>query len=93
MSLAGHDKLVMDRDAATLCLLGGPFVIKNGRRTRDPRRKQTIASLRDVEWWPSQSTACGGRAMAVRRRPARGWQSPFRPMAAAWSWHRCAACR
>ena len=36
MSLAGHDKLVMDRDAATLCLLGGPFVIKNGRRLEIP---------------------------------------------------------
>jgi DNA-binding SARP family transcriptional activator len=60
MSLAGYRELVPEMGSATLCLLGGPFMIKNGRRLEIPEGSQRLLVF---------VTLNGGR---VSRRQAAG---------------------
>jgi hypothetical protein len=54
MSLSRQRTPAIETVSGTLCLLGGPAVIKNGRRLKIARRQQTATCLHDIEWWPSQ---------------------------------------
>jgi len=64
-ALAEHRKLVTEVGSATLCLLGGPFVIKNGRRLEIPEGSKRLLVF---------VTLNGGR---VSRRHAAGTLWPY----------------
>jgi DNA-binding SARP family transcriptional activator len=65
MSRAEHHELLTEARSAALCLLGGPFVIKNGRRVEIPEGSKRLLVFVALN---------GGR---VRRQHAAGTLWPF----------------